>query len=680
MSMRKPLSVQQKMTGIIFLVSIFVMLLTSAQFIFFELRRIHAFAEEDAHSLSHVISTNAGMPMALKDHHAMQLILDSLNARKNVASAYLLSPSGQSIVSYSSAEVSARQNAEEQVASLQLESQQINEGRQLGSDVIWEEKGRIAHFMPVSFEGNLVGYSFLSFETGALAQQKLFLVLGWLLAMGAAIVATYFLSAWLQKHITGPVEKLSSRMKQITIEKRLVGPERHESRDEFSLLFDGFDEMIKALRERDQLLEQHRRDLELEVKVRTRALEAEKEKAEQATLAKSKFLANMSHEIRTPMIGVLGMAELLRTSELSPKDHQLVETIYRSGEALLSILNDVLDFSKIEAGRLEVVTAPVDVRQLAYEVVQLMAINAKAKGLVLNAEMPDVMPVLIGDPGRIRQILLNLVGNAVKFTDRGSVSVSMLATLDETADVCNCLFVVKDTGPGIPVADQERIFNSFDQGAGSSTRLYGGTGLGLSIVRDLVHAMDGVVSLESTPGQGSSFTVCLPLPLASQDVQPPVTAGAGLAAVAGAEDLIQEPLDLSGRDIKILLAEDNPTTQALISILVEQMGYDLTVVDNGQAAVDYLEKEQVDLILMDCQMPQLDGYKATSQLRANGLKTPIIALTAYARAEDEEECLAAGMSDFLSKPFRQFEMHAILKKWLPAHCGPGPQSTGKPAV
>lgn len=680
MPMHKKFSVQQKMTGIIFLVSMLVMLLTSAQFVFFELSRIQAHAEEDLHSLSHVVSTNASMQLALKDHQAMQLILDSLDARTDVASAYLLSPSGQAIVSYSYDEISARQNPEEKVDFFTLESQQINEGRQLGSEIIWNEKGRLAHFMPIHYEGSLVGYSFVSIETGALTQQKIYLAIGWLLAMGAAVVATYFLSAWLQKHITAPVQELSSRMKQITMEKRLESSERHEHQDEFSLLFDGFDEMIKSLKERDQMLEKHRRDLELEVQVRTRALEAEKEKAEQATFAKSKFLANMSHEIRTPMIGVLGMTELLRSSELSPKDHQLVETIYRSGEALMLILNDILDFSKIEAGRLEFVTAPVDVRQLTQEVVQLMAINANVKGLVLNAKMPDVMPVVIADPGRIRQILLNLLGNAIKFTDTGSVSVSILATLDEAADVCNCLFIVKDTGPGIPVADQKRIFNSFDQGEHSTKHLYGGTGLGLSIVRDLVRAMGGVVSLESAPGQGSSFTVSLPLPLASQDAHPLDKADSGLAGAAGDEVDVQQPLGHSGGALKILLAEDNPTTQSLISIVLEQMGYDLTIVDNGQAAVDFLEKERVDLILMDCQMPKLDGYMATAQLRANGLKTPIIALTAYARAEDEEECLAAGMSDFLSKPFRQFEMHAILKKWLPSHSASESQSTGKPAV
>ncbi len=483
--------------------------------------------------------------------------------------------------------------------------------------------------------------------------------------MVIAILVTYLLSVRMQRHISGPVENLASQMQQISREKRLIGPIQHENEDEFGVLYTGFEEMIKALKERDRLLEQQRKNLELEVQLRTRAMEAEKEKAEQATLAKSSFLANMSHEIRTPMIGVLGMAELLRKRPLESRDKQMVESIYRSGEALLIILNDILDFSKIEAGQLKFDAIPVDLKQLTGEVVHLMAINAHAKGVALKVDTPDLMPAVIGDPGRIRQVLLNLVGNAIKFTDSGTVSVSLRASCNETADICNCLFDIHDTGAGIDPDVQDRIFDYFDQGDSSTTRRYGGTGLGLAIVKDLVRAMGGAVSLESAPGVGSTFSVCLPLTITDKTVQtrslPNDHAESGDLVPRSFE---QSPCNATGRELHILLAEDNPTTQSLISILMEQMGFGLTIVDNGQAAVEFLEQEKVDLILMDCQMPHMDGFRATALLRAKGIETPVIALTAYARDEDEEQCLAAGMNDFLSKPFRQSEMRAMLQKWL----------------
>jgi len=655
------------MTGIIFLVSMLVLVLTSVQFVFFELSRMQDYAEGDLKSLSRVIAANAAFPMAIKDRLGMQEILASMIARKDVASAHLLTPSGMAIVSYPISHVaSAGINVRKQVELLETESRQIKEGRQLGAEKLWEEKDRISYLMPVFYEDKVVGYSYLSLETVGLRLEKLYLALTWLMAMGVAILVTYLLSARMRKHISIPIENLASQMRQISIEKRLIGPLRHENEDEFGVLFTGFDEMIKALKERDQLLEQHRKDLELEVQVRTRAMEAEKEKAERATLAKSRFLANMSHEIRTPMIGVLGMAELLRKRPLESHDKQMIETIYSSGETLLTILNDILDISKVEAGQLKFDAVPVDLKELTEDVVNMMSVNAIAKGVEVMVKTPDVMPIVVGDPGRIRQILLNLVGNAIKFTDSGTVSVFLRVTFDEAKDLCNCIFDIQDTGPGIDPEIQDRIFDSFDQGDSSTTRRYGGTGLGLAIVKDLVQTMGGTVSLESTPGQGSTFKVCLPLIATEQ----PGSVRSLPQDQAETEDstegdIEQPPLSETGKGLRIMLAEDNPTTQRLMSILLEQMGFDLTIVDNGQDAVEFLEKETVDLVLMDCQMPQMDGFKATAHLRAKGIETPVVALTAYARDEDEAHCLAAGMNDFLSKPFRQSELRAMLQKWLP---------------
>lgn len=644
-----------------------VLLLTSVQYVFFELNHMDNYAEGDLSSLARVISSNAALPMAIKDHVNMQEILSSMQERTDVVSAHFLTPDGQAIVSYPIySQASSADDPRRQVELLETESRQIREGRQRGVETIWQEDGRMSYFMPVFYENKLVGYSYLSLEMEQQRQEQLYLALSWLISMGIAVLVTYFLSAKLQKNISEPIETLASQMRQVSKEKRLIGPVHHENKDEFGVLFAGFDEMIKSLKERDRLLEQYRKDLELEVQARTRSMEAEKEKAEQATQAKSRFLANMSHEIRTPMIGVLGMAELLRKRPLESLDKQMVEAIYNSGEALLKIINDILDFSRIEAGQLKFDVVPVDLKRLTDEVVQMMVVNAHAKGIEMSLDTPEVIPIVIGDPGRIRQVLINLVGNAIKFTDSGNVSVSLRVSIDETGQLCNCIFDIKDTGPGIDPEMKDRIFDSFDQGDSSTTRRYGGTGLGLAIVKDLVKTMNGAISFESKLGQGSRFHVSLPLPSwqgpASTDERPKDPAELGEPAEKAME---QKPLSETGKGWRILLAEDNPTTQSLISILLEQMGFDLSIVDNGQAAVEFFDKEMVDLILMDFQMPQMDGLTATARLRARGVEIPIIALTAYAREEDQEKCFAAGMNDYLSKPFRLAEMRAMLQKWLP---------------
>jgi signal transduction histidine kinase/ActR/RegA family two-component response regulator len=664
MTERKPRSVQKKLTGIIFLVSAFVLILTSLQFVYIELQRMQQMARNDISSLAHLVSTNVSFPLTIKDNHSAEKFLDSLQARKEVVSAYLIQPDGKTFASYSRAQNSySRRVAEKEIELIRLEAQQIEEGLSSGVEMSWQDGSRLGYFIPITFEGTHVGFSYLSLELSTLRKHQLYLALGWLLALGPAILLTYFLSARMQKYIAQPIEQLASRMGQISREKRLVGFVPKESDDEFGLLFHGFDEMMRALKERDQMLERHRKDLELEVQVRTRALEAEKEKAEQATLAKSRFLANMSHEIRTPMIGVLGMADVLRQKSLAKQDFKLVETIYRSGEALLTILNDILDFSKIEAGQLDLNPEPVDLGRLVEDVTQLMEINAHNKDIEISFESSENVPFVLGDKGRIRQILLNLVGNAVKFTESGRVNVSLVTAKQSTEDICNCLLVVQDTGVGIPDALQERIFDSFDQGDTSLTKSLGGTGLGLAIVKELVEMMSGEISVTSTPGKGSTFTVCLPLPVSQQP--PRIETPTEIKREKPPQEVPEvTPQDGVGSRWSVLLAEDNPTTQDLISILMQQLGVELTVVDNGEDALSALESRTFDLVFMDCQMPVMDGFEATDRIRTKGITTPVIALTAYARSEDEQQCFDAGMNDFLSKPFRQSELREILLKWL----------------
>ncbi|MGE3539884.1 MAG: response regulator [Candidatus Tectimicrobiota bacterium] len=521
-----------------------------------------------------------------------------------------------------------------------------------------------------------------------------------------------------------------------------------------------------------------------------------REAALEASRVKSTFLANMSHEIRTPMNGVLGMLNLLRYTTLTPEQGQYVETAHSSGEMLLTLLNDILDLSKIEAGRLVLECLPFDLRLTVEDVADLFAERAYSKGLELTCLIsPDVPRSVCGDPTRLRQVLSNLVSNAIKFTDQGEVviRVSLAATRPQT---CVLRFEVCDTGIGISAAAQEWIFEAFTQADGSTTRKYGGTGLGLSITRHLVHAMGGTIQVASAPGQGSTFgftiTVAPSVPpaaapptvqlagtrmlvvdnhltnrlllqclLASWDVHyssrstaaealrelcraaattqpydllvlnaylpdmdglqlaqaikalPALTAlrlvlltplgqrGEGEAArAAGIQGYLTKPirehqlreclltvLGLQATDSatlvtrhtlqearaqqrkRILLAEDNPVNQKVALGCLKKLGYRADVVANGREAVAALARQSYDLVLMDCQMPHLDGFAATAQIRhheGSRRHTLIVAMTANAMQGDRERCLAVGMDDYLTKPVTLEGLRDALKRWFPA--------------
>ena len=383
-------------------------------------------------------------------------------------------------------------------------------------------------------------------------------------------------------------------------------------------------------------------------------LASARDEALAASRMKSQFLANMSHEIRTPMNGVMGMAELLMDTPLTEEQQQMSRVIQNSAENLLKVIDDILDFSKIGAGKLRIDAIAFNLTEQIDQALALLSPRAQARGLTLSADLPpDLPPAICGDAGRIQQVLVNLLGNAVKFTEKGRVNVAV-RMLSPTKPG-NILFriEVKDTGIGLTPEQQANLFQPFSQADGSTTRKYGGTGLGLAISRQLLQLMDGRIGVESEPGRGSIFWFELELPVATVPV--PIRAPA---------QPLPATLATSG---KILVAEDNAANQLLIRLILDKFGLACEVVGDGQAALEKLASSDYEAVIMDCQMPRLDGYEATRRIRAgsDGVRQPripIIALTAHAMASDREKCLEAGMDEYVSKPIDQETLQGVLRR------------------
>ncbi len=386
------------------------------------------------------------------------------------------------------------------------------------------------------------------------------------------------------------------------------------------------------------------------------ALVKAKEAAEAGTRAKSEFLANMSHEIRTPLNGIIGMSQILSKSVIKPKTHEHLDIIIASGQSLLALVNDILDFSKIEAGLLTFESADFDLRKICREVEQVLRVKAQEKALEFQVNVSADIPAYVnGDAHRLKQVWLNLANNAVKFTERGKVSIQIALAEDRETELM-IKTTVSDTGIGMRANQIPKLFNSFEQLDASHTRKYGGTGLGLAISKKLVEMMQGTIGVESTLGEGSVFwfTACLrkttnsPVPEVADD---------------------RETESIVPKKLHVLLAEDNLINQKVATFSLSQMGFTVDIANNGVEAVDKFMEGGHDLILMDVQMPEMSGFDATRAIRALENKAgqtkriPIIALTANAMKGDMERCIGAGMDAYLSKPFQQKDLHQLI-----AHC------------
>ena len=482
------------------------------------------------------------------------------------------------------------------------------------------------------------------------ANQREFLLAGGIAAAALIIVAC--LLAWrLSKGLISPIRSIANHARQI-------GEGNYESRieidraDELGELANSFEEMRIGL-QRQRELEQHALEMETKMEV-----------AEAQNRAKSVFLANMSHEIRTPVSGVLGLTELLGHTTLDERQSRYVENIQRSGNALLSVINDVLDFSKVEEGYLELKVAPFNVTDLVDDIRSLFSHSAAQRGITFSVTVDESLHTeYVGDYARLRQILTNLVGNAIKFTSQGSVSVELSAepipqdnrdsSAESTESIQELLRIkVTDTGIGIPAERLEDIFEAFMQVDESSAREFEGTGLGLAITRQLLRLMDGKIRVSSEPGHGSVFELEVPLSVH--------TPGDYVTIEPVSEPETESPS-------QVLLVEDHPVNGMLATEMLELIGCHVVLATNGKAALELLEGSQFDLVFMDCHLPGIDGYETTRRIRHESPSTynriPVIAMSADAVPGNRERCFDAGMNDFLSKPYRLETLREKVEYW-----------------
>jgi len=795
------------------------LLLTAAAHLVIEIKEKHAAAVAELSILAEVIGQNSAASLVFDDPTSARETLAALRANPAIVEACIHRLDGSNFARYSPTTAAIPLDDAHQLPAAEEGGEAMTQSPcpRGDSNCLRNSLGPFTISRPILLDGNPIGTIRLTYDQQPLKERLHHYLILLALTTALAFSVALILSTLLRKIISAPILAIKQTMDRVTAGQNYSLRAPKSGDDELGSLADGFNNMLGQVQVRDEQLSHYSSDLEREVTARTEELaksnrhlaetvaqlELAKQKADKANRYKSEFLANMSHEIRTPMNGVLGLAQLLDTTPLVPRQRRYVDGIIQSGNSLLTIINDILDFSKIEAGKLALVRMDFNLRQTIEEIATLMAEQTLDKDLELIMELaPDLPPKVNGDPERLRQILVNLLGNAIKFTDQGEVVIRVHAEA-ESALPRRVHFEISDTGPGIPPEAQGRIFESFSQADGSTTRRHGGTGLGLSICQKLATLMGGTISLASEAGRGATFRFSLPFGVPSSSpgqptplpAMPPdcrilivadrptnrhvlrqemvqlgltadttgnigqaqqmartaIEAGspyalaildrhlgkenglalarklkadgatAGIRLIMLAKQWLEEEIhaakeagivaylhkpatqrilgDCIHRILvlgetaadqipappappqatspstspagRVLVAEDNFINQQVVLALLEQLGYQTDVVKDGEEAVQACAANRYDLVLMDCLMPNIDGYAATAAIRqreqaaGGGEHVPIIALTANALNDARDTCINAGMDGYLTKPIDIDRLREHLEKWIP---------------
>ena len=632
--MKLNLSVRAKLLTMLMATSGAAVLLASGASFAYDARSMLRVMSEDLGSLADVAGANSVAAMAFGDVTASNETLAALALKPGVNAAALYNRQGDLFTSF-------------QRGGKRGEQIPMRVPVQSGT---WD---RTTVVRPIKSAGELAGFIYISSDHSEIFRREI--QSAWLLlaVMLGTMLVLYLTSLTLEKIISAPILALANTAHEVARTKNYsLRAKDAERGDEIGALVHNFNGMIAQMQDHENRLVVKGEELEHQVAVRTTELVSARQRAEVANRAKSEFLANMSHEIRTPMNGVIGMTALVLQTDVTPLQREYLEIVESSADSLLIIINDILDFSKMEAGKLSLDPIEFDLSAKIDNIMQLFASRAVQKKIQLAHTIATEVPThIIGDPGRFRQIVVNLVGNAIKFTEHGGVALRVgLGAGDSARDTLH--ITVTDTGIGIPLAQQTSIFDSFAQADASTTRKFGGTGLGLSIASQLTRLMGGKIWVESVPGNGSSFHVTIPFQLARElDVAVVVP----IAAAIQSEGF---------RPLRVLLAEDNAVNALLATVLLKKVGHVVTNVVTGRKALDALAVSAFDLILMDVQMPVMDGLEATAEIRraeiSTGAHIPIVAFTAHAMAEDRKRFLAAGADGYLTKPFTPEQLHTAI--------------------